>query len=107
MAGHLIGVVLCANSDKFLDRRDFTQQSTCVMEASPLTQQSRPDSFQPKVVQLYQQLFHEDEEIEKPEGFWEEFFLLKPDPSSLQQILDDLSPDDLLHLQVCDLATIA
>ena len=27
------------------------------MEASPLTQQSRPEIFQPKVVQLYESLF--------------------------------------------------
>ena len=27
------------------------------MEASPLTQQARPDVFQPKIVQLYEALF--------------------------------------------------
>ena len=27
------------------------------MEASPLTQQSRPDTFKPKIVQLYEDLF--------------------------------------------------
>ena len=27
------------------------------MEASPLTQQTRPETFQPKIVQLYQTLF--------------------------------------------------
>lgn len=27
------------------------------MEASPLTQQSRPETFQPKIVQLYETLF--------------------------------------------------
>jgi hypothetical protein len=27
------------------------------MEASPLTQQSRPETFQPKVVHLYEELF--------------------------------------------------
>ena len=27
------------------------------MEPSPLTQQTRPESFQPKVVELYQALF--------------------------------------------------
>ena len=70
------------------------------MEASPLTQQARPDTFQPKVVQLYQQLFAEDEETEKPEGFWQEFFLLRPDPASLRKMLDDLTAEDLLHFQV-------
>ncbi|KAK8130036.1 hypothetical protein PG999_002416 [Apiospora kogelbergensis] len=84
------------------------------MEASPLTQQARPDVFQPKIVQLYEELFKvrkfqtpqlEDEEIDgdgdgdKPEGFWREFFLLKPDRVSLQRILGNLSPDDLISLQ--------
>lgn len=27
------------------------------MEASPLTQQARPETFQPKIVQLYEALF--------------------------------------------------
>jgi hypothetical protein len=27
------------------------------MEASPLTQQSRPDTFKPKIAQLYENLF--------------------------------------------------
>ncbi|KXJ96470.1 hypothetical protein Micbo1qcDRAFT_1020 [Microdochium bolleyi] len=71
------------------------------MEASPLTQQARPDVFQPKVVQLYTALFKEDgeEDIEHSEGFWREFFLLKPDRPSLQTILGQLSPDDLIALQ--------
>ncbi|KAK7980799.1 hypothetical protein PG989_013256 [Apiospora arundinis] len=73
------------------------------MEASPLTQQARPDVFQPKIVQLYEELFKEDDELDhdgdKPEGFWREFFLLKPDRASLQRILGNLSPDDLISLQ--------
>jgi hypothetical protein len=44
--------------------------------------------------------WQEDEEVEKSDGFWEEFFLLKPDRLSLKKILDDLSADDLLHFQV-------
>jgi len=70
------------------------------MEASPLTQQARPQTFQPKIVHLYEELFKEDEEVEKPEGFWQEFFLHKPDGGSLRQLLHDLSPDELLHFQV-------
>jgi hypothetical protein len=70
------------------------------MEASPLTLQTRPDTFQPKIAQLYESLFKEEEEIPKSEGFWEEFFLLKPDPSSLRKILGALTADDLLHFQV-------
>ncbi|KAH7040016.1 uncharacterized protein B0I36DRAFT_234367 [Microdochium trichocladiopsis] len=71
------------------------------MEASPLTQQARPDVFQPKIVQLYVALFKEDaeEDVEQSEGFWREFFLLRPDRPSLQNILGNLSPDDLIALQ--------
>ncbi|RFU29757.1 hypothetical protein B7463_g6569, partial [Scytalidium lignicola] len=68
------------------------------MEASPLTQQARPLVFQAKIVELYEALFKEDDDLEKSEGFWREFFLLKPDKARLRRILDDLNPDDLLHL---------
>lgn len=70
------------------------------MEASPLTQQARPETFQPKIVHLYEELLKDEEEVEKPEGFWQEFFLHKPDATSLRKILDDLGPDELLHFQV-------
>ncbi|RDW82207.1 DUF1741-domain-containing protein [Coleophoma cylindrospora] len=70
------------------------------MEPSPLTQQARPEKFQQKIVELYDVLFKdEDDEQELSEGYWREFFLLKPDKATLQQILNDLSPDDLLQLQ--------
>ncbi|KAI1341704.1 DUF1741-domain-containing protein [Xylariaceae sp. FL0016] len=72
------------------------------MEASPLTQQARPETFQPKIVQLYEELFKDDPDVvedDKPEGFWLEFFLLKPDRASLLKILSDLTPDDVIHLQ--------
>ncbi|KAI1084332.1 DUF1741-domain-containing protein [Whalleya microplaca] len=70
------------------------------MEASPLTQQARPEIFQQKIVQLYDALFKDDEDIEeKLEGFWREFFLLNPDRASLQKTLDELGPDDLISLQ--------
>ncbi|TKA63089.1 hypothetical protein B0A49_09598, partial [Cryomyces minteri] len=36
------------------------------MEASPLTQQTRPEFLQPKIVGLYETLFREDESVEKP-----------------------------------------
>ncbi|KAI9804810.1 MAG: hypothetical protein M1825_001178 [Sarcosagium campestre] len=72
------------------------------MEQSPLVLQARPHSFQPKIVELYQSLFetHPDgaEEADKPEGFWLEFFLLKPDKAKLHRIVADLGPDDLLQL---------
>lgn len=32
-------------------------------------------------------------------GFWEEFFLLRPDSHGLKRILDSMSPDGLLHVQ--------
>ncbi|KAI1345705.1 hypothetical protein F5Y01DRAFT_308841 [Xylaria sp. FL0043] len=71
------------------------------MEASPLTQQARPEIFQQKIVKLYEALFQDDVDAEsdKSEGFWREFFLLKPDRASLLKILDGFGPDDLIHLQ--------
>jgi hypothetical protein len=38
--------------------------------------------------------------VELSEGFWREFFLLPPDKSRLHDILDELTADDLQHLQV-------
>ncbi|KAJ5224061.1 hypothetical protein N7468_008603 [Penicillium chermesinum] len=70
------------------------------MEASPLTQQARPDHFQPKIVQLYESLFKATDDVEPTEGFWREFFLLPPDRGQLHDLLDGLSPDDVLSLQV-------
>lgn len=69
------------------------------MEPSPLTQQVRPEVFQQKVVKLYDALFKDEDDSEKSEGFWREFFLLKPDKATLRTILLELSPEDLLHLQ--------
>ncbi|KAK0667093.1 hypothetical protein QBC41DRAFT_324596 [Cercophora samala] len=70
------------------------------MEPSPLTHQPRPEVFQPKIVRLYEALFKDDEDAapEKPEGFWKEFFLLRPDRASLKRMLDDTPVGDLLHL---------
>src|SRR4051794_37347018 len=88
------------------------------MEPSPLTQQARPEVFQQKIVELYEALFkvgvravggdggamliliQDEDDNEKSEGFWKEFFLLKPDKPTLHKILSGLSPDDLVHLQV-------
>lgn len=70
------------------------------MELSPLTQDARPDIFQPKIVQLYEQLLlHDDEPGLPSEGFWREFFLLHPDKAGLIKILDSISPDHILQLQ--------
>lgn len=70
------------------------------MEASPLKQSSRPTSFQPKIAGLYDELFKEEEDSAISDGFWREFFILKPDRSRLQGKLENLSATDLLHLQV-------
>ncbi|KAI9753267.1 MAG: hypothetical protein M4579_005240 [Chaenotheca gracillima] len=69
------------------------------MEPSPLTQQARPEAFQPKIVELYQALFQDEEDSEKGEGFWREFFLLRPDKARLRGVLANLPADDLLHFQ--------
>jgi hypothetical protein len=93
------------------------------MEASPLTRQTRPDSFQPKIVQLYKDLFdvrcpvhivdctsptcrveshiyQVRDHVQLSEGFWLEFFLLPPEKVLLQQELDTLTADDVLQIQV-------
>ncbi|KAG8162500.1 hypothetical protein KVR01_008265 [Diaporthe batatas] len=74
------------------------------MDRSPLTQQPRPEAFQQKIVQLYDELFKDDQDAQDsdgqhPEGFWREFFLLRPDRPSLRRLFDRLSPADLLHLE--------
>ncbi|KAJ5476280.1 hypothetical protein N7475_002009 [Penicillium sp. IBT 31633x] len=70
------------------------------MDASPLTQQSRPESFKPKIVQLYENLFKEADDADPSEGFWREFFLLPPDRNQLHAILDHLSSDETISLQI-------
>ena len=70
------------------------------MEVSPLIRQERPSSFQPKIAQLYEDLFQQDEQdLVDLDGFWREFFLLRPDKMRLQQKLEQLHPNELLHLQ--------
>lgn len=72
---------------------------------SPLTQLLRPDSFEPKIVQLYLHLFNvlandDGDDVVPSEGFWREFFLLKPDKQRLYDILAPMTAFDLLQLQV-------
>jgi hypothetical protein len=72
---------------------------------SPLTRQARPDAFEPKIVELYRQLFplsvsNEYEDLEPSEGFWRELFLLKPDKQSLHEILEPFTGEDILRIQV-------
>ncbi|KAK4555646.1 hypothetical protein LTR86_007399 [Recurvomyces mirabilis] len=68
---------------------------------SPLTQQNRPEVFEPKVVALYRRLFRNQEvdDEEKPEGFWATLFLLRPDLPRLRQVLEDTDVDFLLQLR--------
>ncbi|KAK8920527.1 UPF0588 membrane protein [Metarhizium anisopliae] len=71
------------------------------MEASPLTRQPPPEVFTPKIVELYSALFkrlcqEDDDTEEKSDGFWAEFFLLRPDRQSLRALLNDMSPADVL-----------
>ncbi|CAK7199914.1 hypothetical protein SEUCBS139899_002601 [Sporothrix eucalyptigena] len=68
------------------------------MEQSPLTHQPRPEVFQPKIVQLYDELLDHPDHI-PGEGFWAEFFLLKPDRRALHERLDALTANDLLALE--------
>ncbi|KAJ9655793.1 hypothetical protein H2198_005413 [Neophaeococcomyces mojaviensis] len=70
---------------------------------SPLTRETH-DFFQPKIVQLYSELFHfnvqYDEVDQLPsEGFWREFFLHRPEKQKFNNILEPLTAEDLLHLQ--------
>ncbi|KAL8914744.1 MAG: hypothetical protein Q9171_000757 [Xanthocarpia ochracea] len=74
------------------------------METSPLTQQNRPSSFQPKIDSLYEQLFdtYEDAEPDFDDRFWREFFLLRPDKTNLRRRLENIGGDDLLQIQDVD-----
>ncbi|KAJ4985380.1 hypothetical protein SVAN01_09135 [Stagonosporopsis vannaccii] len=86
------------------------------MEPSPLTQVSRPELFQPKIISLYETLFkvrarsliaatvahhtqEDEEDVELTEGFWQEFFLHRPDSAGLKRILGAIAPDEMLHRQ--------
>ncbi|KFA53262.1 hypothetical protein S40293_04673 [Stachybotrys chartarum IBT 40293] len=69
------------------------------MEASPLTRQPQPEVFTPKITQHYHAVFKDDEDIDKSEGFWREFFLLRPDPNTLRSILIELHPADVLLIE--------
>lgn len=69
---------------------------------SPLTREVH-DTFQPKIIQLYSTLFNlhvQDAADELPsEGFWREFFLLKPVKNSFHNVLEPLLAEDLLLIQ--------
>lgn len=67
---------------------------------SPLRQQERPSTFQPKIARLYEELLAVEQPIEtETAGFWREFFILKPDLSALKRILESLEPHELLECQ--------
>jgi hypothetical protein len=44
-------------------------------------------------------LQEDDEDYDFSDGFWEEFFLLRPDGPGLKHLLGSMNPDDLLHTQ--------
>lgn len=67
------------------------------MEASPLTRQPPPEVLTPKIIELYESLIQDDDD--KSDGFWKEFFLLRPDRSSLRKTLSEMSPADVLQLE--------
>lgn len=41
----------------------------------------------------------DDEDRELSHGFWQEFFLHRPDAGGLKRVVGSVSPDDMLHLQ--------
>ena len=41
----------------------------------------------------------DDEDDELTEGFWQEFFLHRPDSAGLKRVLSEVSPDEMLHIQ--------
>ncbi|KAF2447136.1 DUF1741-domain-containing protein [Karstenula rhodostoma CBS 690.94] len=69
------------------------------MEPSPLTQVSQ-QSLQPKIIHLYETLFRDDDDdVELSDGFWEEFFLHRPDHAGFKRVLGGMAPDEMLHMQ--------
>lgn len=79
------------------DGRALTIQSQGTF-ASRLDSAS-PSILVPYILTLFNNQDDVDPESDKTEGFWREFFLLKPDRASLLRILDDVGPDDLIQLQ--------
>ena len=41
----------------------------------------------------------DEEDVELTEGFWQEFFLHRPDSAGLKRILGAIPPDEMLHRQ--------
>jgi hypothetical protein len=41
----------------------------------------------------------DEEDTELSDGFWQEFFLHRPDSAGLKRILGSVPPDEMLHLQ--------
>lgn len=41
----------------------------------------------------------DDDDLELSEGFWQEFFLHRPDSIGLKRILGSIAPDEMLHQQ--------
>jgi hypothetical protein len=41
----------------------------------------------------------DEEDAELSDGFWQEFFLHRPDSTGLKRVLDSIPPDEMLHMQ--------
>lgn len=77
------------------------QDVAAPMDRSPLTQQTRPEVFEAKISALYRGLLtHGLGEEDEEEGFWHEFFLLRPDLAKLEDILTEADPTLLLQRHV-------
>ncbi|KNG50029.1 hypothetical protein TW65_02947 [Stemphylium lycopersici] len=51
------------------------------------------------VQRLFERGQEDDEDVELSEGFWQEFFLHRPDAAGLKRILASVAPDGMLHQQ--------
>ncbi|PHH81502.1 hypothetical protein CDD83_3560 [Cordyceps sp. RAO-2017] len=69
------------------------------MEASPLTRQPPPEVLTPKIVELYSLLFKDDEDGDKSDGFWKEFFLLRPERPTLRSMLKEMPAAHVLLIE--------
>lgn len=45
-------------------------------------------------------MYYQNPDFEPTEGFWREFFLLPPDCHELSRVIDGLTPDGVLQIQV-------
>lgn len=83
------------------DRKSSNQRSSSSTRRSSKYAPTLPDPGFPKFDRAaYTNYPQATEDAEHSEGFWREFFLLPPDGRQLHALLDKLSPDETLGLQV-------